>query len=97
MILIIYKPLPAFFVLLRLPWAFFPCYNQLVINHKQNKEEFKMAYRIDDSCINCGACEPECPVGVISEGDDIYVIDEEGCIDCGACANVCPVDAPKEV
>jgi len=43
----------------------------------------------------CGACEPECPVSVISAGDSIYVIDQEGCIDCGACANVCPVDAPQ--
>ncbi|QEK13398.1 4Fe-4S dicluster domain-containing protein [Crassaminicella thermophila] len=54
-----------------------------------------MAYVITDACINCGACEPECPVGVISSGDDKYVIDAAGCIDCGACANVCPVDAPK--
>lgn len=51
-----------------------------------------MAYIINDSCINCGACQPECPVDVITAGDGIYVI-EDGCIDCGACANVCPVDA----
>jgi len=55
-----------------------------------------MAYVIKDSCISCGACEPECPVSVISAGDDIYVIDGDGCIDCGACANVCPVDAPVQ-
>ncbi|MCR1899535.1 4Fe-4S binding protein [Irregularibacter muris] len=54
-----------------------------------------MAYFITDDCISCGACEPECPVGVISEGDDKYVIDQDGCIDCGACADVCPVDAPQ--
>lgn len=53
-----------------------------------------MAYLIEDTCINCGACEPECPVEAISEGDGKYVIDAEKCIDCGACANVCPVDAP---
>ena len=40
---------------------------------------------------------PECPVEVISEGDDKYVIDEEGCTECGNCAEVCPVDAPQEV
>lgn len=56
-----------------------------------------MAYVIEDSCINCGACEPECPVEAIAEGDGKYVIDGEKCIDCGACANVCPVDAPVEV
>jgi len=53
-----------------------------------------MAYVINDSCISCGACEPECPVSCISAGD-IYVIDEASCIDCGACANVCPVDSPQ--
>lgn len=53
-----------------------------------------MAYVITDACISCGACEPECPVNVISAGDDKYVIDASGCIECGACANVCPVDAP---
>ena len=56
-----------------------------------------MAYHITDACISCGACEPECPVSVITSGDDKYVIDESGCIDCGACAGVCPVDAPVPV
>jgi ferredoxin len=54
-----------------------------------------MAYKITDECISCGACESECPVGCISEGDGIYVIDADSCIDCGACAGVCPVDAPQ--
>lgn len=53
-----------------------------------------MAYVIKDSCIACGACEAECPVDAISEGD-IYIIDADACIDCGACAGVCPVDAPQ--
>lgn len=51
-------------------------------------------YVIKDTCISCGACEPECPVNAITAGDGIYVISSE-CIDCGACANVCPVDAPQ--
>ncbi len=46
-----------------------------------------MAYKINDDCINCGACEPECPVSCITEGDTIYVIDEEVCTDCGACVD----------
>ena len=54
-----------------------------------------MAYIINDDCISCGACEPECPTGAISEGDSIYVINAVECIDCGACADVCPVDAPQ--
>ncbi|WP_019138028.1 MULTISPECIES: DUF362 domain-containing protein [Peptoniphilus] len=53
-----------------------------------------MAYVINDSCIACGACQPECPVSCISEGD-IYTIDENQCIDCGSCAAVCPVGAPN--
>ncbi len=57
--------------------------------------QYKMAYKISDDCIACGACEPECPTDSITAGDPIYVIDPETCIDCGACADVCPVDAPK--
>jgi len=53
-----------------------------------------MSYVIGDSCIACGACQSECPVDAISEGE-IYSIDADACIECGACANVCPVDAPK--
>ena len=38
-----------------------------------------MATTITDECINCGACEPECPNEAISEGDDIYIIDAALC------------------
>jgi ferredoxin len=57
-----------------------------------------MAYKITDECINCGACEPECPNQAISAGDDIYLIDPEKCTECvghhdaSQCAAVCPVD-----
>ena len=54
-----------------------------------------MAYKITDACISCGACESECPVGAISQGDDRYVIDPDTCIECGACEGACPVGAPK--
>ena len=54
-----------------------------------------MAYKISDDCISCGACEAECPVQAISQGDDKYVIDADACLDCGACADVCPVEAPQ--
>lgn len=54
-----------------------------------------MAYFINEDCINCGACESECPVSCISSGDSTYVIEENDCIDCGSCANVCPVSAPQ--
>ena len=54
-----------------------------------------MAYTINDECLSCGACEPECPVGAISEGDDKFVIDAALCTDCGSCAGVCPTNAPQ--
>ena len=58
-------------------------------------EDLKMAYKISDDCISCGACAENCPVNAISEGDGKYVINPDLCIDCGACAGECPVDAPK--
>ena len=54
-----------------------------------------MAYFINDDCISCGACEPECPTNAISAGDDKYVIDANECIDCGACVDLCPTEAIK--
>jgi len=56
-----------------------------------------MPRRITDDCIATGTCVAECPVDCISEGEEIYVIDEDVCIDCGACEVVCPVDAIIEV
>lgn len=54
-----------------------------------------MAFFINDECINCGACEPECPTEAISQGETKYVIDPDKCIDCGACNDVCPTGAPN--
>ena len=57
-----------------------------------------MATMITNDCINCGACEPECPNNAISQGDPVYVIDPKLCTECvgfhdyEACAAVCPVD-----
>jgi hypothetical protein len=57
-----------------------------------------MATMIANDCINCGACEPECPNNAISQGDPIFVIDPILCTECvgfhdyEACAAVCPVD-----
>ena len=33
--------------------------------------KFTMAIIITDECINCGACEPECPVEAIFEEDAV--------------------------
>ena len=66
-----------------------------------------MATMITADCINCGACEPECPNNAISQGDPVYVIAPELCTECvgfhdyEACAAVCPVDVcvtdPKNI
>lgn len=42
-----------------------------------------MAFVISDSCVSCGTCEPECPVGAISQGDSQFVIDAGACVSCG--------------
>ena len=52
-----------------------------------------MAYKVTDSCINCGACESECPVEAISESLDVRVIDANTCTECGVCVDTCPVEA----
>ena len=55
-----------------------------------------MAYVIPDPSISCGTCEPNCPVGAISQGDTQYNIDADTCISCGSCAGNCPVGAISE-
>lgn len=55
-----------------------------------------MAYKIGDGCVNCGACESECPSEAISEAGDKRVIDAEKCVSCGACAGACPAGVISE-
>ena len=62
-----------------------------------------MALRIDDDCINCDVCEPECPNDAIYMGEEIYEIDWKKCTECVGhydepqCVEVCPVDCiPKD-
>ncbi|OGD28190.1 MAG: ferredoxin [Candidatus Aminicenantes bacterium RBG_13_63_10] len=60
-----------------------------------------MAIKITEECINCGACEPECPNQAITAGDAVYVVDPAKCTECVGhfdtqqCAAVCPVDCCK--
>ena len=57
-----------------------------------------MALLINEDCINCSVCEPECPNNAISAGDEIFVIDASKCTECvghfeeSQCIEVCPVD-----
>ncbi|MGN1204279.1 MAG: DUF362 domain-containing protein [Lachnospiraceae bacterium] len=55
-----------------------------------------MAFAINDTCVACGACESQCPVGAISMGDGKMEIDPNTCISCGSCAGCCPVGAIAE-
>jgi ferredoxin len=58
-----------------------------------------MANKINDECIQCGACEPECPNEAVSNNGATYVIDPDKCDECAsaggdpACKAVCPTDA----
>jgi ferredoxin len=57
-----------------------------------------MALLITADCINCAACEPDCPNGAISAGDDIFIVSADKCTECvghfeeSQCIAVCPVD-----
>ncbi len=55
-----------------------------------------MAFVITDSCVSCGSCAGECPVGAISQGDGKYEIDANSCIVCASCAGVCPTGAIEQ-
>jgi ferredoxin len=57
----------------------------------------RMANRITEECINCGACEPECPNQAITQGEDFFAIDAAKCDECKAkeepsCKSVCPTE-----
>jgi ferredoxin len=56
-----------------------------------------MTHKITDACVSCGACEPECSVQAISQGENTYGIDPAKCTDCGACVAICPVEAIVKV
>jgi len=66
---------------------------KLIAKDFNHKEDIVMAYVINDSCISCGTCEGQCPVGAISAGDSKFDINPDTCVDCGACAGACPVGA----
>jgi len=70
--------------------------------------ELGMSLYIEDSCINCDVCVPECPNEAIYAGfmepegsprwSEVYVIDGDLCTECVGhydtpqCVEVCPID-----
>ncbi len=63
-------------------------------NQAVNADEFVW---IDDSCINCDMCVPECPSDSIHMQGKHYQINEQTCIRCEhyypspTCIEVCPI------
>jgi len=57
-----------------------------------------MAYEITEDCINCAACEADCPTQSITVGEETYIIDPNTCVECVGyydapqCVALCPVD-----
>jgi len=58
-----------------------------------------MATRITEECINCGACEDECPNSAISMGAETFFIDPALCTECVGFSNeqICAAACPPEV
>jgi ferredoxin len=58
-----------------------------------------MAYMITAECINCTACEMDCPVRAITPGPSQFRINPAVCVECEGyfpvprCKWVCPVNA----
>ena len=57
-----------------------------------------MALMINDDCISCDACLPQCPNNAISEGEAKYRINPDLCTECVGfasspqCVDVCPAE-----
>jgi ferredoxin len=56
-----------------------------------------MSMVINETCINCGNCEPVCPNEAIAAGENLYLVARERCTECvGAfdqpqCVEACPI------
>ena len=61
-----------------------------------------MALLINNKCINCDMCDPECPNQAITLGEEIFEIDPDKCTECvghydtPTCVSVCPIDCIKK-
>ena len=43
-----------------------------------------------ETCIQCGACLPACPVDAIETRNGIIQINPDECVDCQTCWRICP-------
>ena len=57
-----------------------------------NKKGLPMAPSTKVTCISCGICATDCPMGVISKVD-FKTIEAEGCVHCCRCVKRCPQHA----
>jgi MinD superfamily P-loop ATPase len=48
-----------------------------------------MSYVITEDCDCCGNCVDECAIRAITEGEMMYVINQELCVECGDCSYIC--------
>ncbi len=57
-----------------------------------------MSLEIIESCINCWACEPQCPGNAIHAARPHFLIDPKKCTECEGdyaepqCAGICPIE-----
>ncbi len=55
-------------------------------------------YIVEDECLSCGECVPECSTDSISETMVAFKIDADTCTECKGeadspmCVSVCPID-----
>ncbi len=76
-------------------------HHSIILYYRTLFTEGGMALLINDKCINCDMCEPECPNGAIYMGQEIYQIEASKCTQCvghydnPTCVSVCPIDCIK--
>ncbi len=51
-------------------------------------------HRVEEKCVNCGACTAVCPSGALFMNSEHYLeLNQEACLICNACVAACPMRA----